>query len=69
MTDRPTTINARPIFEGLTGAFKQADVAKDIRIDETMLTCFGKKQFIREKTIRLSKDSYNLWALGYSCIT
>ena len=30
----------RATFERLTGGFKQADVAKDINIDETMIPCF-----------------------------
>ena len=62
VTDRHTTRFLK-ILEELTGAFKQADVAEDISIDETMIPYFGKhgtKQFIREKPIR---RSFNLWYL------
>ena len=40
--DRYAYYKVRPIFEGLTGAFKQADVAEDISIDETMIPYLGK---------------------------
>ena len=52
--DRYVYYKARSILEELTGAFKQADVAEDISIDETMIPYFGKhdtNQFIREKPI------------------
>ena len=67
--DRYAYYKVRPILEELTETFKQADVAEDIIIDETMIPYFGKhgtKQFIREKPIRLS---FNLWFLGYTRIT
>ena len=60
---RYTYYKVRPIFKGLTSAFKQADLAGDISIDETMILYFGKhgtKRFIRDKPIRLS---FNLWPL------
>ena len=56
----------RPLFGELNGAFKQADVAEDISIDETMVPYFGKhgtKQFIRGKPIRFG---FKLWSLASS---
>ena len=38
--DRYAYYKARTILEELTGAFKQADVAEDISIDETMIPYF-----------------------------
>ena len=62
--DRKAYYKVRPIFEKFTGAFKQADVAEDISIYETMIPYFGKhgtKPFICEKPKRLN---FSLWSLG-----